>query len=63
MWFRRAPGSFRTSVRCPAELEAFLEAGEAPVYFGFGSIRAPHDLNGWAGLDVERSEQCRPCCW
>jgi len=28
-----------------AELEAFLEAGEPPVYFGFGSIRAPEDLS------------------
>lgn len=27
-----------------AELETFLEAGEAPIYFGFGSIRAPQDL-------------------
>jgi vancomycin aglycone glucosyltransferase len=27
------------------ELEAFLEAGEPPVYFGFGSIRAPADLS------------------
>ncbi len=27
-----------------AELEAFLDAGEPPVYFGFGSIRAPQDL-------------------
>ena len=27
------------------ELEAFLEAGEPPVYFGFGSIRAPQDLS------------------
>lgn len=27
------------------ELEAFLDAGEPPVYFGFGSIRAPGDLN------------------
>jgi vancomycin aglycone glucosyltransferase len=26
------------------ELEAFLDAGEPPVYFGFGSIRAPRDL-------------------
>jgi vancomycin aglycone glucosyltransferase len=26
------------------ELEAFLGAGEPPVYFGFGSIRAPEDL-------------------
>ncbi|MFF2523034.1 glycosyltransferase [Streptomyces liangshanensis] len=28
------------------ELEAFLDAGEPPVYFGFGSIRAPHDVSG-----------------
>jgi vancomycin aglycone glucosyltransferase len=27
------------------ELEAFLEAGQPPVYFGFGSIRAPADLS------------------
>ncbi|MCS7479454.1 glycosyltransferase [Umezawaea endophytica] len=27
-----------------AELEAFLDAGEPPVYFGFGSMRAPDDL-------------------
>src|SRR5574342_42757 len=27
------------------ELEAFLEAGEPPVYFGFGSTRAPQDLH------------------
>jgi vancomycin aglycone glucosyltransferase len=26
------------------ELETFIEAGEPPVYFGFGSIRAPRDL-------------------
>jgi len=25
------------------ELEAFLESGEAPIYFGFGSTRAPQD--------------------
>ena len=28
-----------------AELEAFLENGEPPVYFGFGSMRAPRDLS------------------
>jgi len=28
-----------------SELEAFLDAGEPPVYFGFGSIRAPEDLS------------------
>jgi vancomycin aglycone glucosyltransferase len=27
-----------------AELETFLDAGQPPVYFGFGSMRAPHDL-------------------
>ncbi len=27
------------------ELERFLEAGEPPVYFGFGSSRAPQDLS------------------
>jgi vancomycin aglycone glucosyltransferase len=27
------------------ELETFLETGEPPVYFGFGSMRAPQDLN------------------
>jgi vancomycin aglycone glucosyltransferase len=27
------------------ELETFLEAGEPPVYFGFGSVRAPEDLS------------------
>lgn len=27
------------------ELEAFLDAGEPPVYFGFGSVRAPEDLS------------------
>ena len=27
------------------ELATFLEAGEPPVYFGFGSIRAPQDIS------------------
>jgi vancomycin aglycone glucosyltransferase len=27
------------------ELETFLDAGDPPIYFGFGSIRAPHDLS------------------
>ncbi len=27
------------------EVEMFLEAGEPPVYFGFGSMRAPQDLS------------------
>jgi hypothetical protein len=28
----------------PRELEVFLDSGEPPVYCGFGSMRAPHDL-------------------
>lgn len=28
-----------------SEIEEFLDAGEPPVYFGFGSIRAPEDLS------------------
>ncbi|MDB4893666.1 MAG: hypothetical protein JWL61_5521 [Gemmatimonadetes bacterium] len=28
-----------------AELESFLDAGEPPIYFGFGSVRAPRDLS------------------
>jgi vancomycin aglycone glucosyltransferase len=28
----------------PADLEAFLQAGPAPVYVGFGSMRAPADV-------------------
>src|SRR5690606_37821232 len=28
-----------------AELEAFLDGGEPPVYFGFGSMRAPEGLS------------------
>lgn len=27
------------------ELEAFLDAGDPPIYFGFGSIRAPENLS------------------
>jgi vancomycin aglycone glucosyltransferase len=27
------------------ELETFLEGGEPPIYFGFGSIRAPEGLS------------------
>jgi vancomycin aglycone glucosyltransferase len=27
------------------DLEAFLDAGDPPIYFGFGSIRAPQDLS------------------
>lgn len=38
----------------PEELERFLQAGEPPVYFGFGSIRAPEGLSQ-AMLDSARS--------
>src|SRR5205823_5215715 len=31
--------------RLASDIERFLDAGEAPIYFGFGSIRAPNDLN------------------
>ena len=31
--------------RLSRELEAFLDAGEPPVYFGFGSMRAPQDVS------------------
>ena len=42
---RRASG-FRSDQRqLSLELEAFLDAGEAPVYFGFGSMRAPQDVS------------------
>jgi len=36
------------------ELEAFLDAGEPPVYFGFGSIRAPEGL-GQAMIESARA--------
>jgi vancomycin aglycone glucosyltransferase len=46
------PGVFQTAAwilpderPLSPELQAFLEAGQPPVYFGFGSIRAPADLS------------------
>ncbi len=41
------PGAWILSVDRPRgpDVEAFLDAGAPPVYFGFGSIRAPHDLS------------------
>jgi vancomycin aglycone glucosyltransferase len=36
------------------ELEAFLDAGEPPVYFGFGSMRAPQDV-GQAMIEAARA--------
>lgn len=38
------------------ELEAFLDAGEPPVYFGFGSMRMPPDL---AQVIVQAARQTR----
>jgi vancomycin aglycone glucosyltransferase len=38
----------------PVELEEFLESGEPPVYFGFGSIRAPQGLSN-AMVDSARA--------
>jgi vancomycin aglycone glucosyltransferase len=46
------PGVFQTGAwilkderSLPSELETFLAAGERPVYFGFGSMRATQDLS------------------
>ena len=41
------PGAWILTDRRPlsVELKSFLDAGEPPVYFGFGSIRAPQDLS------------------
>jgi vancomycin aglycone glucosyltransferase len=39
----------------PAELVAFLDAGEAPVYVGFGSLPAPKDFARMA-IDVVRAQ-------
>jgi vancomycin aglycone glucosyltransferase len=41
------PGAWILLDRRPlsVELRRFLDAGEPPIYFGFGSIRAPHDLS------------------
>ncbi|WP_257456933.1 hypothetical protein [Archangium lipolyticum] len=35
-------------------MEAFLETGEPPIYFGFGSMRAPHGL-GQAMVQAARA--------
>lgn len=42
-----ATGAWILEDRTPLsdELEAFLEAGEPPIYFGFGSMPAPQDLS------------------
>ena len=37
-----------------SDLEAFLDAGDPPVYFGFGSIRAPENL-GRAMIEAARA--------
>jgi vancomycin aglycone glucosyltransferase len=38
----------------PREVEAFLDAGDPPVYFGFGSMRAPAGL-GQAMIEAARA--------
>ena len=43
------------------ELEAFLDAGEPPVYFGFGSMRAPQDLSQAMIRRPARSGAVRSC--
>jgi vancomycin aglycone glucosyltransferase len=42
----------------PTELERFLEAGDPPVYFGFGSMRAPQGL-GQVMVATARALGCR----
>jgi len=41
-----------------AEIETFLDAGDPPVYFGFGSIRAPQDLS-LTMIQAARALGCR----
>ncbi|MEP6852029.1 MAG: glycosyltransferase [bacterium] len=38
-----------------AEVEAFLDAGEPPVYVGFGSMRAPQDFS-WVAVEAIRAQ-------
>jgi vancomycin aglycone glucosyltransferase len=40
------------------ELETFLETGDPPVYFGFGSMRAPQDLSQ-VMIQAARALGCR----
>ena len=42
----------------PADLAAFLDAGPAPVYVGFGSMRAPADI-ARAAIEAIRAQGCR----
>jgi len=41
---RPAGGILPDATPLSPELEAFLDAGEPPVYFGFGSVRAPENI-------------------
>ena len=43
--FQTGAWILRDETPLSAELDAFLDAGEPPVYFGFGSIRAPETLS------------------
>jgi vancomycin aglycone glucosyltransferase len=42
----------------PADLAAFLDAGPAPVYLGFGSMRVPADI-AQVGIEAIRAQGCR----
>lgn len=44
----------------PADLEAFLDAGDPPIYFGFGSLRPPQDSSEvMARVAAARALGCR----
>ena len=43
--FQTGAWILRDETPLSAELETFLDAGEPPLYFGFGSIRAPENLS------------------
>jgi len=44
MFFRRERGITSDQRPLSPELEAFLDAGDPPIYFGFGSMHVPSDL-------------------
>ena len=52
-WFARENGAYTP----PAELTGFLDRGEAPVYFGFGSVLRDDDKERLVRLVVEALRQ------
>ena len=52
--FRAVPGSCVTSASFPSNWKRSWTRGEPPVYFGFGSIRAPQGLSA-AMIDAARA--------